>query len=89
MASNRRQELLDEIHSERERQFDLPGSEWDSTNSPNDWIAIASTYLSSGSNRKHSKTSADDFEDDLIKAAAVILAALENIENMRSSGGLR
>ena len=87
--SARRQEIVDRIHSERERHFNLPYSELDVKNTPNDWIAIATSYLSSGAGRKHSKPTAADFEDDMIKAAAVILAALENIQSMRSSGNLR
>ena len=87
--SSRRQEIIERVRSERERHFNLPGSEWDVKNTPNDWIAIAATYLSSGSSRKHSKPTANDFEDDMIKAAAVIVAALENVQAMKSSGNLR
>jgi hypothetical protein len=86
--SAHRQEIVAKILSEREKHFNLPGSEWDMQNSPNDWIAIVSSYLTSVANRKHTKPSADDFEAELIKAAAVILAALENIEGMSSSGKL-
>lgn len=85
----KRQELVELIVAEREKQFNLPGAEWDAKNGPNDWIAIAATYLTSCSTRKHTQTFAEEFEDDLIKAAAVILAALENIPSMRSSGALR
>lgn len=87
--SQRRQEIVDRIIVERERHFNLPGSEWDVQNSPNDWIAIAATYLTSGSSRKHTKPIAADFEADMVKAAAVILAALENCASMRDSGTLR
>jgi hypothetical protein len=87
--SQRRQEIVDLILSERERHFNLPGSEWDEKNSPNDWIAISATYLTSGSSRKHTKPLADDFEADMVKAAAVILAALEHISSMRDLGTLR
>ncbi len=86
---SRRQEFVDLILAEREKQFNMPGSEWDGKNAPNDWIAIAATYLTSASSRKHTKPRADEFEDDLVKAAAVILAALENIQSMRNSGTLR
>lgn len=86
---SRRLEFVDLIVAAREKQFNLPGAEWDTKNTPNDWIAIAASYLTSASTRKHTKPKADEFEDDLIKAAAVILAALENSESMRNSGSLR
>ena len=84
-----RHEIVERILAAREKQFNLPGSEWDVKNTPNDWIAIAATYLSSSSSRKHTKPLTTDFEEDMIKAAAVILAALENIPSMASSGNLR
>lgn len=87
--SARRQEIVANVLEERERHFNMPNSEWDVRNSPNDWIAIAAAYLTSASTRKHTTPLADDFEGDMIKAAAVILAALENIQSMRSSGTLR
>ena len=87
--SERRDKIVDLILAERQRQFNLPGSEWDMKNAPNDWIAIAASYLAASTRKKHTKPTADGFEDDLIKAAAVILAALEHVENMRNSGTLR
>jgi len=87
--SARRQEISEQVLFEREKNFNLPGSEWDGKNTPNDWIAIAAAYLTSGSSRKHSTPVADDFEADLIKAASVIFAALEHISSMRDSGTLR
>ncbi len=84
-----RQNIIDGILHERERHFNMPNSEWDVKNSPNDWIAIAAAYLTSASTRKHTTPLASDFEEDMTKAAAVILAALENIQNMRNSGNLR
>ena len=86
--SNRRQEMIERILAERDRQFNLPGAEWDAKNTPNDWMAIASSYCLSNTARKHTKPSGQEFEDDLIKAAAVILAALENVPVMKQSGTL-
>ena len=86
---SRRAEFVDRIVSERVKNFNLPGAEWDAKNSPNDWIAIAATYLTGSSSRKHTVPSADEFEDDLVKAAAVILAALEHVSSMRDRGTLR
>lgn len=84
-----RANYLDRIKSERERQFNLPGSEWDTRNSPNDFIAIATHYLNEEVRRGGSIPSLENFEDGLIKAAAVILAALENAEAMRVRKDLR
>jgi hypothetical protein len=84
-----RQEIVDRILSERERNFNLPGSEWDMKNTPNDWISIATSYLSSASSRKHTLPAGNDFEEELIKSAAVILAALEYVNSMRNNGTLR
>jgi hypothetical protein len=87
--SELRKALIDKVLAERDRQFNLPGSEWDHTNKPNDWIAIAASYLLRGSCRNHLAPLADSFEDDLVKAAAVILAALEHAELMKTSGTLQ
>jgi hypothetical protein len=52
---------FDDISNERDRQYNLPGSEYDQLHSINDWIAIAGQYLTSCSNRKHTKSNpADD-----------------------------
>ena len=87
--SSHRQEFINRILAEREKQYDLPGSEWDMKNTPNDWIAIASYYCGQAASRKHMSQTVDEFEDDLIKAAAVILAALEHSNIMKKSGNLR
>lgn len=86
---NKRANFLDRIKTERERQFNLPGSEWDTRNTPNDFIAIATHYLAEEARRGGNIPSLENFEDGLIKAAAVILAALENAEEMRARKDLR
>jgi hypothetical protein len=87
--------LLDLIRQERDRQRSLPGAEFDVKNSVNDWVAIASHYLSEPAKRKGPTShwggvsvSKADYEDSLIKAAAVIVAALEHSETLKKSGGL-
>jgi len=85
----KRQQLLEKITQERLRQFDLPGSEFDISRTPNDWLAIAGRYLFSPASTKNIKSTKQDFENDLIKAAAVILAALENSERMSEQNQLR
>ena len=84
-----RSDILERIKSERERQLDLPGSELDANNTVNDWIAIAGYYLSQEACRATTtQTRQSDFESELIKAAAVIVAALEHSENMKDKGEL-
>lgn len=76
--------IIDLIREERQRQADLPGSEWDAKNTPADWVAIATHYVGSEVRRNGSVPLAEDFEDQLVKAAAVIVAALENVEVMKA-----
>lgn len=89
-------DLLERIRQERDRQRILPGSEWDSKNSINDWIATAGHYLnepairkSSSSYVRGSKPSQEEFEECLVKAGAVILAALEHATHLKNNGDLR
>jgi hypothetical protein len=82
--SQKRQEFLNKILDERERQINLPGSEYDLKNTPAEWLAIATHYLHREVFRSGRKPNAEEFQDGMIKAGAVILAALENINNMKS-----
>ena len=75
-------ETIDRIVAERARQANLPGIEYDITNTPNDWTAIVSHYLSADVRRGPVKPLRTHYEDNLIKAAAVILAALEHCDKM-------
>lgn len=84
----RRADLITRIQEERDRQFNLPGSEWDARNSPNDWVAIAAHYLVAEVRRAGTIPEHAAFEESLIKAAAVILAALEHAETMRARNDL-
>ena len=80
--SDKRKEIFDRILSERERHFNLPGSEWDMKNNPNDWIAIITSCLSEETRRFDRVGEAKNFENSLLKSAAVIVAALEMIDVM-------
>jgi hypothetical protein len=84
-----RSELLAKISSEREYNSDSPGSEWDSKNTPGDWIALIAHYVSAEPRRKGIVPDAVEFEDTLIKGAAVILAALEHVTLMKDRGELQ
>ena len=83
-----RREILDRIEEERARQINMPGSELDITNTPNEWAAIAAHYLMEDVRRGGYKPDRATFEDSLIKAAAVILAALECAPVMEALGHL-
>lgn len=80
--NERRSSILAEIEQERVRQFNLPGSEWDSRNGPNDWVAIATHYLGEEVRRSGNVPDRNAYERSLIKAAAIIVSALEHIDIM-------
>ena len=82
-------EILVRIKEERQRQFDLPGSEWDGRNTPGEWTAIVSHYVSEEVRRNGMNPSKEAFEDSLVKAAAVIIAALEHCAQMQDRGALQ
>lgn len=84
-----RKTILEKILHERDRQVDLPGSEWDSKNTPGDWVAIVTHYVGAEVRRNGMVPDAEEFSDNLIKAAAVILATLENIEVMKARNELQ
>ena len=90
MTTPARDSFLHLIEAERARQSDLPGSEFDINNTVNDWIAIATHYLSEPAKRPASKQmgrglriTQSEYEDSLVKAAAVILAALEHSDSLK------
>lgn len=86
---DRLEQLVERVRQERQRQLDLPGSEWDRKNTPGDWIAIVSHYVAAEVRRNGVVPSREEFEDNLIKAAAVIFAALEYAEVMENRDQLR
>ena len=73
---------LRKMLKERSRQYNLPGIELDVRNTPNDWVAIISRYIAGEARRGLIKPTREDFEDSLIKAGAIILAALEHCDKM-------
>ena len=87
---DKRSSIIERIKNEREKQVENPGSEFDANNSPNDWIAIATYYLTQETRRATmlDAPSSSEFEHELIKAAAVIVAALEHTELMKEDGKL-
>ena len=79
------QEIITRIINERERQFNLAGIELDIKNTPNDWTTIAAHYLFEHIRRGPFKPVRENYEDCLIKTAAILLAALEHCDKMDSS----
>ena len=83
-----RPEILSRIEAERARQIDIAGSEMDVRNTPNEWAAIAAHYLTEEVRRGSYVPDRASFEDAFIKAAAVILAAIEYAPVMQDMGHL-
>ena len=73
---------LARIAEERLRQESLFGSEWDRLNTVNDWVALLTNYASGSIAKKGRTPSRLDFEETLVKTAAVALAALECLDAM-------
>lgn len=84
-----RTDILNRIAEERARHIDLPGSEMDVRNTPNEWAAIAAHYLTEEVRHGGHIPDREAFEDAFVKAAAVILAALEYAPVMREMGHLQ
>lgn len=81
--------IVKQILEERTRQYDLPGSEWDLNNTPNDWIAIAGHYLTDSAKRKGQTPDMTEWRSNMIKAAAVIIAAIEHQSHMEDTQQLK
>jgi hypothetical protein len=78
------EDIYSAIAAERQRQFDLPGTENDVAKSPNDWIATIINCLCEGHSRSGMPPTAEEFRHAMVKAAAVTVAALEHVDLMSS-----
>lgn len=78
-----RESILSAIREERERHSSLYGAEFDLKNGVNDWSAIASGYVLQEIRRKGVKPETASWRDSMIKAAAVLVAALEHEEHLK------
>jgi hypothetical protein len=81
-----REAIMHRVLGERERQFSLPGREFDVLFTTNDWLAIIGRYVFEEVQRGAVKPSRENFEDCLVKAAAIIVAALEHCPIMEERG---
>ena len=59
------QEIIARILRERERQFDLPGIEYDVKNTPNDWQSLCAHFLFNDIRRGPLKPTRESYEDSL------------------------
>ena len=88
MQNERRQDFLDKVMAERSRQLDLPRTELDGDKTLNDWTSIVGYYLFEGAIRSGLPYNAENIEDNVIKAAAVLAALYEHIDSMKGNGSL-
>lgn len=73
--------IIDAILDERKRQDDLWGKEFDDINTPNDWVAYITRYVSDGAyNGKDNKFDINHFRKRLVQSAALCVAAIESID---------
>lgn len=72
-----RDEIIDMIIAERNRQLENPNSSSDFGKTKNDWAALAAYYLFEGASRSDKHVTFEEFRESLIKTAAVLIAALE------------
>lgn len=77
-----REQIIDLIIQERIRQMSNPNTLADHVKTKNDWTGLTGYYLFESSSRPDKHVSFDEFRLSLIKAAAVILAALETSFNL-------
>jgi hypothetical protein len=81
-----REEAVALVVAQRDRNFNKPGSEYDGSLTPNDWVAISTHYCTEQVVHKGMIPSAEDYLDGLVKAAAVLLEAIEKVPAMKAKG---
>lgn len=77
MAKVTREDIILKLTEERQKQIDNPNTLSDTLKTKNDWAALCAYYLFEGASRPDKHVSFEEFRESLIKAGAVILAALE------------
>ncbi|EPQ9500075.1 hypothetical protein ACUYQI_000780 [Salmonella enterica subsp. enterica serovar Braenderup] len=73
-----RDEIVNMILAERQKQVESPTTLSDSMKTKNDWTALAAYYLFESASRPDKHVTFKEFRESLIKASAVLLAALED-----------
>lgn len=82
-----RDEIIHRIVEERLSQLNNPSSLNDRSKTKNDWTALAAYYLFDGSYKVGEHVGFEEFRESLIKAAAVLLAALETSYSLEDDNG--
>ena len=82
--------IFDEIDTERKRQDDLWGHEFNDKNTPNDWVTFIVRYLSIAADdrplkREGGRGYAIHYRLNLIKAATIVVAALEAYDRQQGT----
>jgi hypothetical protein len=77
-----RNDILNEIDTERKRQNDMWGNDFDKKNTPNDWVAYITRYVAEGAyDGSTGKYNPELFRTNLIKAATICVAAVEILDS--------
>jgi hypothetical protein len=83
--------VYDEIRAERDYQRDKWGDEADvKVNTPNDFVSYISHHSTrwfNGGFTPYPKTVVDDYRTQMIKTAALAIAAVEALDKQRSDTG--
>lgn len=64
--------IFDEIDTERKRQDESFGHEFDDKNNPNDWVTFVTRYMS-----RAAEFPVNEYRTSLLKAATIAVAAIE------------
>ena len=73
--------VLCEVFTERKRQQQLWGNEFDDKNTANDWAAYISNYINAGAySGRQNQYTPKRFREHLLKAATLCIAAVEAID---------
>lgn len=80
-----RDEILEMIIAERNRQAENPNTLSDVHKTKNDWAALAAYYLFEGASRSDKHVTFEEFRESLIRTSAVLLAALETSYSLEDS----
>jgi hypothetical protein len=81
--------FLSAAKAERTRQFNLPGTESDVTKGPNDWIVTVASLLVEAQTRSGIPPTREEFLDAMVKAVAVVIAAVEHTDLMTAKNKLK
>lgn len=78
MSNISRDDIIKLIILERDKQLNSPNSSEDELKTKNDWTSKIGYYLFETSSKQDKHVTFEEFRESLIKAAAIILSALEN-----------